>query len=337
MVGQFDAPSIADLLAALRAVAEPTRLRLLVLCARGELTVSELAQILGQSQPRVSRHLKLLCEAGLLDRFREGSWVFYRISAGGAASTLARHLVAACGDADPTVTLDLQRLAAIKQQRAERAAAYFRENAPHWDQIRSLYVDEREVEAALVDIVAATAPRDLLDIGTGTGRILEILAPRVGQALGIDQSREMLAIARVNLERAGASNGMVRLGDMYQLPLPDASFDAVVIHQVLHYADRPAAAIAEAARVLRPKGVLVIVDFAPHLLEFLRSDHAHHRLGFADAEVAEWCRAAGLDPAPPRHLPGDPLTVAIWASYRRAVVRPEARPVLAAPEQVLQR
>src|ERR1700730_5286621 len=148
------------LLAALRAVAEPTRLRLTVLCARGELTVSELTQILGQSQPRVSRHLKLLCEAGLLDRFREGSWVFYRISAGGAASTLARHLVAACGAADPPVTLDLQRLAAIKQQRAERAAAYFRENAPHWDQIRSLYVDEREVEAALVDIVAATAPRD---------------------------------------------------------------------------------------------------------------------------------------------------------------------------------
>jgi ubiquinone/menaquinone biosynthesis C-methylase UbiE len=336
MADEFDAPSIADLLAALRAVAEPTRLRLLVLCARGELTVSELAQILGQSQPRVSRHLKLLCEAGLLDRFREGSWVFYRISASGAASALAQHLIAACGEADPTVVLDLQRLAAIKRQRAERAAAYFRENAPNWDQIRSLYVDEREVEAALVDIVAAAAPRDLLDIGTGTGRILEILAPRVGQALGIDQSREMLAIARVNLERVGSSNGMVRLGDMYQLPLPDASFDAVVIHQVLHYADRPAAAIAEAARVLRPKGVLVIVDFAPHLLEFLRSDHAHHRLGFADAEVGEWCRVAGLDPASPQHLPGDPLTVAIWAAYRRPAIRPEVRSVAAAPEQVLQ-
>jgi ubiquinone/menaquinone biosynthesis C-methylase UbiE len=145
----------------------------------------------------------------------------------------------------------------------------------------------------------------------------------------------MLAIARVNLERAGSSNGMVRLGDMYQLPLPDASFDAVVIHQVLHYADRPAAAIAEAARVLRPSGVLVIVDFAPHLLEFLRSDHAHHRLGFADAEVAEWCRAASLDPAPARHLPGDPLTVAIWAAYRQAPARSELRPAAAAPEQVL--
>ncbi len=333
--------SIDDLLAALRAVAEPTRLRLLILCSRGELTVSELAQILGQSQPRVSRHLKLMCEAGLLDRFREGSWVFYRISSASTASPLARHLVAACGDRDPAIALDLQRLAAIKRQRAERAATYFSENAPNWDSIRSLYVDEREVEAALIEIVAAAAPRDLLDVGTGTGRILEILAPRVGQALGIDQSREMLAVARVNLERAGSANGMVRLGDMYQLPLPDASFDAVVIHQVLHYADRPGAAIAEAARVLRPKGVLVVVDFAPHLLEYLRVEHAHHRLGFSDDEVADWCRAAGLEAAAPRHLSGDPLTVAIWTAYRDAAPLLDSQSAAeavapASPEQVLQ-
>jgi ubiquinone/menaquinone biosynthesis C-methylase UbiE len=308
-----------ELLGALRAVAEPTRLRLLVLCARGELTVSELAQILGQSQPRVSRHLKLLCEAGLLDRFREGSWVFYRLSSGRAAGALSRHLVAACGEADEVVALDLQRLAAIKRQRAEQASAYFRDNAAQWHNIRSLYIDEREVEAALGEIVAAAAPHNLLDIGTGTGRMLEILGPRVGQALGIDQSREMLAVARVNLEQAGLSNGIVRLGDMYQLPLADASFDAVVIHQVLHYADRPAAAIAEAARVLRPRGLLLVVDFAPHALEYLRDEHAHRRLGFADADVAEWCRAAGLVAEAPRHLAGDPLTVAIWSARREPV------------------
>jgi ubiquinone/menaquinone biosynthesis C-methylase UbiE/DNA-binding transcriptional ArsR family regulator len=309
--------SMGDLLGALRAVAEPTRLRLLVLCARGELTVSELAQILGQSQPRVSRHLKLLCEAGLLDRFREGSWVFYRLSAGSAAGALSRHLVAACGESDETIVLDLQRLAAIKRQRAEQAAAYFRENAARWDRIRSLYIDEREVEAALSEIFAAAQPQDLLDIGTGTGRMIEILAPRVTHALGIDQSREMLAVARVNLERAGLDNSIVRLGDMYQLPLADASFDAVVIHQVLHYADRPAAAIAEAARVLRPSGMLVIVDFAPHALEFLRDEHAHRRLGFADADVEDWYRAAGLYPDTPRRLPGDPLTVVIWTARRQ--------------------
>jgi ubiquinone/menaquinone biosynthesis C-methylase UbiE len=330
-----EAASLGNLLSALRAVAEPTRLRLLVLCSRGELTVSELAQTLGQSQPRVSRHLKLLCEAGLLDRFREGSWVFYRVSTDGAASALAFHLVAACDERESPIALDLQRLSAIKRQRAERAAAYFSENAPHWDRIRSLYVDEREVEAALGEIIAAAAPRDLLDIGTGTGRMIEVLAPQVGQALGIDQSREMLAVARVNLERAGVFNGMVRLGDMYQLPLPDSSFDAVVIHQVLHYADRPAAVIAEAARVLRPGGRLIVVDFTPHLLEFLRVEHAHHRLGFADAEVAEWCLEAGLEPAPPLHLRGDPLTVAIWAS-RQPAIRSEARPEVAEPEAVLQ-
>ncbi len=309
--------SMDELLAALRAAAESTRLRLLVLCARGELTVSELAQILGQSQPRVSRHLKLLCDAGLLDRFREGSWVFYRLRSGTAASGLVHQLVAACGDADRTIVLDLHRLAAIKRQRAELAAAYFRENAAQWDKIRSLYIDEREVEAALGAIVAAAHPAELLDIGTGTGRMLEVLGPQVGQALGIDQSREMLAVARVNLERAGLANGTVRLGDMYQLPLPDARFDAAVIHQVLHYAERPGDAIAEAARVLRPNGVLIVADFAPHTLEFLREEQAHRRLGFTDGEVAEWCRAAGLDPAPPRHLPGDPLTVVIWTAFRR--------------------
>jgi ubiquinone/menaquinone biosynthesis C-methylase UbiE len=331
--------SMDDLLAALRAVAEPTRLRLLVLCARGELTVSELAQILGQSQPRVSRHLKLLCDAGLLDRFREGSWVFYRLSAGSAAGALSRHLVAACGESDETLALDLQRMAAIKRQRAELAAAYFRENAARWHRIRSLYIDEREVEAALTEIFAAARPGNLLDIGTGTGRIIEILGPLVAHALGIDQSREMLAVARVNLERAGLGNSIVRLGDMYQLPLADASFDAVVIHQVLHYADRPAAAIAEAARVLRPGGMLVVVDFAPHALEFLRDEHAHRRLGFADADVEEWCRVARLHPEPPRRLPGDPLTVAIWTARRPPVAEsfaPAAAPGAESVERVLQ-
>ena len=332
--------AMGELLAALRAVAEPSRLRLLVLCARGELTVSELAQILGQSQPRVSRHLKLLCDAGLLDRFREGSWVFYRLSSGGAAAALSRHLVTVCGEGDETVALDLQRLAAIKRQRAEAAAVYFRENAAQWHKIRSLYIDEREVEAALTEIVAAARPRDLLDIGTGTGRILEILGPRVEHALGIDQSREMLAFARVNLERAGLANSIVRLGDMYQLPLADGSFDAIVIHQVLHYADHPEAAIAEAARVLRPGGCLLLVDFAPHALEFLRDEHAHRRLGFADADVADWFRAAGLHPEPPRRLPGDPLTVVVWAARRQPVAaNTESEPTAVTPsgrERVLQ-
>ena len=304
-----------ELLSQLRAVAEPTRLRLLTLCAAGELTVSELTEILGQSQPRVSRHLKLLCDAGLLDRFREGNWVFYRFA---EHARLARLLVELAPEADATLALDRERLAQIKRQRAQQARAYFRANAAQWDRIRSLYIDEKEVEAALLKLLPAAGLRDLLDIGTGTGRMLEIFGPKVERAVGVDLSREMLAVARVNLERARLRNCSIRQADMYQLPLPGASFDAVIIHQVLHYAERPAQVVAEAARVLRPGGILVIADFAPHALEFLRTEHAHRRLGFADAEMTGWCRAAGLEPAPVRHLPGSPLTVSLWPAHRRA-------------------
>jgi ArsR family transcriptional regulator len=311
------------LLTGLRAAAEPTRLRLLALCAQGELTVGELTDILGQSQPGVSRHLKLLCDAGLLDRFREGSFVFYRLAEGGE---LARFLVEQVRADDPVVALDRERLQAIKRQRATQAAEYFRANAAQWDRIRSLYIDETEVEAALLELLPAEGVHNLLDIGTGTGRMLEVFAPRARRAVGVDLSREMLAVARVNLERADLRNCAIRQGDMYQLPLAGASFDAVLIHQVLHYAERPADAIAEAARVLRPGGRLVIIDFAPHALEFLRTDHAHRRLGFADAEIVAWCRAAGLEPERVRHLPGDPLTVSLWPARRRPErVKPPAR------------
>jgi ArsR family transcriptional regulator len=314
-----------EVLAALRAVAEPTRLRLMAVCAKGELTVSDLVQVLGQSQPRVSRHLKLLCEAGLLDRFREGNWVFYRL----AQTPLARLLAGLVPEDDPTTALDAERLAAIKRARAEAASAYFRANAARWDEIRSLHVDEREVEAALLRLLPDHGVRDLLDVGTGTGRMLELFGAKVQHAVGVDLSREMLAVARVNLERAGLRNGSVRQADMYQLPFPGGSFDAVMIHQVLHYAERPGAVIAEAARVLRLGGHLLVIDFLPHELEQLRSEHAHRRLGFADAEVSAWFEAAGLAAQPPVHLPGAPLTVAIWPARRGAIqetVEPVAVP-----------
>jgi ArsR family transcriptional regulator len=312
------------ILNSLRAAAESTRLRLLLLCARGELTVSELTDIVGQSQPRVSRHLKLLCEAGLLDRFREGTWIYYRLAERGRAAALARQICGAVPEDDPTVTLDLARLETVKRQRAEAANAYFRANAAQWDQIRSLHIDEREVESAVLGALSSGQVRDLLDLGTGTGRMLEIFGPRVEHAVGIDQSREMLAVARVNLETAKLRNCTIRQGDIYQLPFAVEAFDAAIFHQVLHYADRPSLAIAEAARVLRPEGRLVIVDFAPHALEFLRKDHAHRHLGFADAEVVGWCRDAALVPDPVRYLTGQPLTVAIWVARRRRAVMSSA-------------
>lgn len=315
-----------EVMTGLRAVAEPSRFRLLRLCAEGELTVSDLVEVLGQSQPRVSRHLRLLCEAGLLDRFRDGAFVFYRLARHGIGAKLARAVLGMVRDA-PILALDRERLDVLRQRRAEAASAYFRQNAGRWDKIRSLYVDEREVEAALLALLPAEGIGDLLDVGTGTGRVLELCAPRVEHGLGVDLSREMLAVARVNLERAGLSNCSLRHGDMYQLPLPAESFDAAVFHQVLHYAADPARAIREAARVLRPGGRLVIVDFAPHEVEELRSEAAHLRLGFADDEVARWCAEAGFDPGAIVHLPGNPLTVTLW-SAKRWLALPASRRVV---------
>ncbi len=314
-------------LSGLRAAAEATRLRLLLLCAHSELTVSELTDILGQSQPRVSRHLKLLCDAGLLDRFREGTWVFYRLAQRGRAAALAERICASVPVDDPTVALDNARLETVKRQRAEAANAYFRANAAQWDRIRSLHIAEGEVEAAIIDALSGIEVHDLLDLGTGTGRMLEIFGPRIDHAVGIDISREMLAVARVNLERANLRNCAIRQGDIYQLPFSDGGFDAAIFHQVLHYADRPSIAIAEAARMLRGKGRLVIVDFAPHALEFLRKEQAHRRLGFADTEIIAWCRDAGLVPEPVRHLPGQPLTVSIWVAWRRDGLKTAVPPV----------
>ncbi|MFQ6018398.1 MAG: ArsR/SmtB family transcription factor [Kiloniellaceae bacterium] len=310
------------LLSALKAVAEPTRLRLLVLCAHSDLTVSELTQILGQSQPRVSRHLKLLCEAGLLDRRREGSWAYFHLAQRATGAELARILVDSVPDDDPIVALDLGRLEQAMRARAARAAAYFRRNAAQWDEIRSLYVDEDEIERRLLELLPAGEVQDLIDIGTGTGRIVEIFGPRVRRALGIDLSQEMLLIARSKLERAKLRNCQVQKGDMYQLPLAGQSFDAAVIHQVLHFAEVPADAIAEAARVLRPGGRLVVVDFAAHSLDYLRSEHAHRWLGFREPEVTKWFRAAGLRPDSPIRLSGDPLSVLIWSATRPGRARP---------------
>jgi ArsR family transcriptional regulator len=314
MATQID--TMKFLLVGLRAAADASRLRLLALCAQGEWTVTELTQVLGQSQPRVSRHLKLLADAGLLERFREGSWVFYRRARGGAGARLARNLCRMLPAEDPALALDRQRLAAVRAARQDQAAQYFAAHAGSWDEVRSLYVDETKVEAALLGVFGERPPRDLLDIGTGTGRILQLFAPRIGFGLGIDLSREMLRVARANLDRASLRNCQVRHGDMYHVPLPDGSFDAATMHNVLHFADDPGAALAEAARVLRPGGRLVVVDFARHELEFLRREHAHRRLGFTDAEMQGWFALAGLIPERPVRLTGDPLTVVIWMARR---------------------
>jgi ubiquinone/menaquinone biosynthesis C-methylase UbiE len=310
---------------ALKAAGEATRLRILALLAEAELTVSDLTDILRQSQPRISRHLRLLSEAGLIDRFREGSWAFFRLSERGGSAEVARDLIARLDPADATITRDRARLTAVRNQRSAAAQAYFTRHAPEWDRIRKLHVADEAVEEAIVGALAGTEIRSLLDLGTGTGRMLELFGPRLERGLGLDLSLDMLALARARLDRAGLKHCSVRQGDIYNLALPKESFDAVVIHQVLHFLDDGARAIGEAARVLRPSGRLLVVDFAPHDLEFLRDEHAHRRLGFAPETVAQWMTAADLDVVSHVNLTPEPtsdgkIAVSLWLARDRRIV-----------------
>ena len=307
-----------NLQAGLRAAGEPTRLRLLALCAHGELSVTELTQILGQSQPRVSRHLKLLVEAGLLVRFREGSLVFYRIAERGASAYLSRTLVDLLPDDDSELNRDLARLDVIRQKRLEVAQTYFQENAAQWNKIRALHVPEADVESRLLALVGPDKIENFLDIGTGTGRILELFADQIVRGTGVDLSTEMLSIARTQLGPDKFRHIQLRKGDMYNMPVDDQTIDLATLHLVLHYSLEPAAVITEAARTLRPSGRLVIVDFAAHQEDHLRSEHKHQRLGFSDREIEQAMSLAGLSMGKTESLVGDPLTVKLWQGTRVA-------------------
>lgn len=307
----------ADLLAALEAAGEATRLRILALLADGELTVTELMTILGQSQPRVSRHLKLLVEAGLVDRHREGAWAFFRLAETPIALSVRDGVIRLADHNDAVIAGDKRRLAAVRSERKAQAEAYFAAHAADWSRIRALHVPEAKVEAAVLDLLGDARIDSILDLGTGTGRMLEMLAPRAVRAIGLDVSPAMLSIARVNLDAAGQRHVQLRQGDAYALPSDLQRFDLVILHQVLHYLDDPARAVREAARALKPGGRLVIVDFAPHDEERLRSEHAHRRLGFAKAEVDGYLSEAGLRPETCRVLKpaaGDAakLAVSLW-------------------------
>src|SRR5215813_11137233 len=326
--------SFAQLHAVLKAAGETTRLRVLALLAEAELTVSDLTEILRQSQPRISRHLKLLADAGLVERFREGSWAFFRMADRAVAADVARGVLARLDPADPVIVRDRERLAAVRAARAAAAQAYFRQHAAEWDRIRQLHVADVAVESAIGEALAEKPFRSLLDLGTGTGRMLELFGPQIERGLGIDLSLDMLAIARSRLERAGLRHVSVRQGDIYDLALPRDSFDVVLIHQVLHYLDDGARAIAEAARMLTPGGRLLVIDFAPHDLEFLREEQAHRRLGFAADTVSQWMSAAGLDVVSHRVLAPDggsdgKIAVSLWLARdpRIVMAQPAAREV----------
>jgi ArsR family transcriptional regulator len=318
----------------MRALADPTRLRIMRLIAAMELAVGELAHVLGQSQPRVSRHVAILCDAGLAERRREGSWVFLRQAlAGPAASGLARAVarMLAAAEHDDTEFAgrceeDRRHLAQIRAVRERNAAEYFARHASEWDRLRALLAPAAEVEGALVGALAGAPLGRVLDIGTGTGRIAELLEPQAEHVTGLDKSPEMLRLARARLQDLAGDRVALVQGDFGALPFPPASFDTVVFHQVLHYAQEPAYALAEAARVCRPGGRIAIVDLAAHAREELRREHAHARLGFADSQMREMLCEHEFEPAAPLACEGGELAVKVWTGRRSEPAVPSIAP-----------
>ncbi len=310
----------------LKAAGEPTRLRLLHLLQQSDLTVSDLVDILGQSQPRISRHLKLLTEAGLLERYQEGAWAYFRLTDQGLGSGIVNSIVEQVDPTDGQIVRDNEHMEKVRRRIAEQAAEYFSQNASQWHEMRSLHVDETRVEEAMREIVGPEPFEAMLDLGTGTGRMLELFSDHYERAVGIDTSRDMLAVARTRLNDANLARVQTRQGDMYHLPISKQSFDLVTIHQVLHFLDDPRAAIDEAAKFVREGGRLLIVDFAPHHLDFLQREHAHRWLGFDDGQIRDWFVEVGLAPVNSRLLEPtsksdneqELLTVSLWLAEKPA-------------------
>jgi ArsR family transcriptional regulator len=311
---------------ALKASGEPTRLRILALLHQGDLSVGELVDILGQSQPRLSHHLKTLTQAGLVERLPEGSWVYYRTARHGQASRLLATIFNCLDTASEPFAADRIALTKVRGTRAQSAEAYFSSIADDWDNIRSLHFPTAAIETALLDITNKGPFEKQIDLGTGTGRMLTLFAPRVKDAEGLDISHHMLTVARANLARSGVAHARVRQGDVTATPFEDATADLVTIHQVLHFMDDPSAVIHEACRLLKPGGELVIIDFATHELDFLREKQGHKRLGIRNADMEAWCADAGLTVSPPHRI--DPpetleqgLSVLIWKAIRPSSIK----------------
>ncbi|MGD9812007.1 MAG: ArsR/SmtB family transcription factor [Sphingobium sp.] len=310
---------MSDLLTTFRALADPTRVRILHLLGTMELSVGEVAQVVAQSQPRVSRHVKILAEADLIERRKEGNWVFLRL----ASSSLCRQLLTMFDDVPEDkseglwLKADLARLAAVRADRLRSADDYFAAHAEEWDAIRSLHVPEADVEQAMTAMLGEERFTHLLDLGTGTGRIIELFGTRAERVSAIDRSPNMLRLARSKLPEENMDKFDLQLGDFCSLPFEDGLVDLVTAHQILHYSPTPDEAIAEGARVLRTDGRMLIVDFAPHDHEELRARDQHERLGFSTGQISAWFESAGLDLEAEETLPGGKLTVKLWLGRRQ--------------------
>ena len=294
-----------------RALGDPTRLRIVHLLRAMELAVGEIAQVVGQSQPRVSRHVRILAEAGLVERRKEGNWVFLRLARGQGIApflTLFDRLEPSQSEV-LWQAADLARLSAVRAERARAAEAYFADHANEWDAIRSLHVPEAQVEAAMTALLAREPIGHMLDIGTGTGRMIELFGCDARQVTALDRSPDMLRLARAKLPQDAGDKYALLLGDFLSLPMESGSIGTVLCHQVLHY--------AQAARVTARNGRVLIADFAPHQREELRMRDQHARLGFADAQIEGWFADAGLVLEQVESLPGQELTVQLWLGRRK--------------------
>lgn len=296
----------------LRAAAEPTRLRIIALCGHAELSVTELVMILGQTQPRVSRHLKLLVEGGLLQRNKEGNRAYYRLSTEAEGADLARMLNDLMPGEDEVHALDLSRLSSVKADRVRYAESFLDPYSQEIIELRGMWPPDEVIDKCILALLKDRSIQNLLDLGTGAGRILRTIAPFVVKGTGIDNSLEMLSIARARLDQDGIKNCQVRVGDMYRLPFKKNSFDLITINSLLRYADEPKKVIAEAARVLEKKGALLIVDLAAHDLSALRDEYGHSWLGFSEAEMVEMLSEENLTVDRVKHIDGQKLSVCIW-------------------------
>lgn len=331
---------IENAVSMLNAASDPTRLRILLTLIEGELAVSELARILGQSQPRVSRHTKVLTEAGLLDRRNEGAWVFYACASDEKAKAVIQSCLHLVGENDPQRCSDRATLADIRAERARLAEAYFSSVADKWDEMRLSLFSQNAVEAAILEL-AGQGPFDLVvDLGTGAGRMLELFADRSSTLEGVDLNIKMLAVARSRLRSAGIAHAQVRQGDITAPLSTGRRADIVLLHQVLHYLDDPERAFAQALRIVSPNGAIIIVDFAPHDREDLRVGHAHRRLGVSRSDIAAWCVVHHAEIAAEILAPADPsepdrLPVTIWKITPQAHVRRLAQPTFFPSERRL--
>jgi DNA-binding transcriptional ArsR family regulator/precorrin-6B methylase 2 len=270
--------TVEQLVAQLKALADPARLRIVTLCAQGECSVSELTRILGLSQPRVSQHLKQLCDVGLLERFRDGHFVYYRLRAGGRQAALRRRLLALVPADDAGFAQDIETLRRLRSTGI--------------DEVDDRGPGNRSLHRALVELTVAAPVGDLVDIGSGHGRILKLLASRARRAVGVDIDSDARRFARSEVLLAGLPNCTLRQGDMYRLPFADGEFDTAILDDVLFGAERPTDAIAEAVRILRPGGrLLLLVATVPQVFR----EHA--------AQLANWCAQSGLRLAPARPIP----------------------------------